>query len=422
MPLWLQGVFEFAQAAIISGLLVLLPLIGVWYADGFLDRDLDDLARLGGHAWLLIHGVPLDLQIAAGASSQDLITTVVSLTPLGLTLLPFFLAWRAGKRLARASYSDQLWQAGLGALATYAAVGAGTAFITETMEVSASIAAAALIPLIPAGLGLIIGARREARSWGRLIGVDAAAWIAKTSQHSRWAGSYVWSVLRSAFLAAMTTTALAALLMTVAIALRWAEIITIYEGLGPGIVGGSMLTLMTLGLLPNFVFWSVAWASGAGFELGAGSSISPLGTEAGPLPAFPIFGALPTGELLFAPAALLIPLAAGVLAGWWFLREGENHLGEWLEIKVKARWFTGMVSTLALGIFIGATAGLIAGLAAWVSRGSIGIGRFTEMGPDPIRAGLWLAAEVGAGVVLGYVAGPWLEREPRPTAKKQPIR
>lgn len=123
MPLWLQGVFEFAQVAIISALLVLLPLLAVWLADGFADRGFDSLARLGGHAWLLIHGVPLDLEIAVSASSADLITSVVSLTPLGLSLIPFFLAWRAGRRLARASYSDQLWQAGLGALATYAEVG-----------------------------------------------------------------------------------------------------------------------------------------------------------------------------------------------------------------------------------------------------------------------------------------------------------
>ena len=48
---------------------------------------------------------------------------------------------------------------------------------------------------------------------------------------------------------------------------------------------------------------------------------------------------------------------------------------------------------------------------AWVARGSAGVGRLTDIGPDPLWTGLWVAAEVGVGVVIGYAAGPWLERE-----------
>jgi hypothetical protein len=48
---------------------------------------------------------------------------------------------------------------------------------------------------------------------------------------------------------------------------------------------------------------------------------------------------------------------------------------------------------------------------AWLARGSAGIGRLTDIGPDPFWTAVWLAAEVGAGVVIGYAAGPWLERE-----------
>ena len=58
--------------------------------------------------------------------------------------------------------------------------------------------------------------------------------------------------------------------------------------------------------------------------------------------------------------ALVVPALAGALAGWWFLREGENHFDEWLSIKVRARWFTAAASTLVLGAMIGAVAGLLA--------------------------------------------------------------
>jgi hypothetical protein len=200
------------------------------------------------------------------------------------------------------------------------------------------------------------------------------------------------------------------------IALHWADIIEIYQELNTGVVGGIVLTVAQLGLLPNFVGWTLAWSSGAGFAVGTGSSISPLATTVGPLPAFPLLGALPTGELTYGMAALLLPVVAGVLAGWWFLREGENHFDEWLSIKVQTRWFTAVASTVVLGLLIGAAAGAGTAGLAWLSRGSLGIGRFVELGPDPLWTALWIALEVAAGVVIGYAVGPWLEREPRRVA------
>ncbi|MCG2620691.1 DUF6350 family protein [Arthrobacter sp. I2-34] len=412
MPLWLQGGFEFFQCALLSALVVVLPLVGVWFADGFKDRTFESLGRLAGQAWLLIHGVPLQLRPSDG-SGPDGLSGTLSLVPLGLTLIPFFLSWRAGRRLARASYTDQLWQALLGALTVYALVGAATAYLVRTDEVEVSVLAGALIPLAAAGSGLLVGAYREAGSWARLIGVDAAAWVRRTSQHSRWAGSYLWAVIRAGLLAIAAAVCLSAVLLAATIAIHWAEIVEIYEKLDPGVVGGSVLTVVQLGLVPNFVGWTLAWASGAGFAIGAGSSLTPLATTVGPLPSVPVLGALPTGELSFGLAALMLPVLAGVLAGWWFVREGENHFDEWLAIKVRARWFTATVSTLFLGMLVGSVTGCCAALAAWLTNGSLGIGRLVDIGPDPWQAALWVAAEAAVGVVIGAAAGPWLEREPR---------
>jgi hypothetical protein len=410
MPLWLQGGLEAAQAAFISAIVVVLPLVGVWATDGFQDRNVDSLARLAGQAWLLIHGVPLELaQVNLGTAAQPG-SGLLSLIPLGLTLIPFLLAWRAGRRLARASYTDQLWQAFFGAFVVYAAFGAATGFVCRTSEVVINLWLAMTLPLISFGLGMIVGARREAGSWSRLIGVDAVAWLAKTSQHSRWAGSYVGSALKAGFVAAMAAVCLAALLLAVTIIWHWTDIIAVYEGLQAGALGGAVLTIAQLGFLPNLVIFALAWSSGAGFSLGVGSTAGPLGTAVGPLPAVPILGSLPAGQLDAGAMALALPVVAGILAGWWFLREGENHFDEWLSIKIKARWFTATVSTLFLGAFIGAVAGLLGGALAWIARGSAGIGRLTEIGPHPLWMAVWLAAEVGIGVVIGYAVGPWLER------------
>ena len=411
MPLWLQGMFELGQAAVLSALVVILPLTGVWAANGFSDRDYASLARLSGQAWLLLHGVPLSLTYPAGTLGPEESGGLLSLIPLGLTLIPFFLCWRAGRRLARACYTDQLWQALLGALGTYALLGTAAAYFSANEDVSISLVAGALIPLVSAGLGVIIGARMEAGSWVRLIGVDLTDWIARTSQHSRWAGSYLWAAVRAGVVGIVAAVGLAAVLFVVALAVSWAEIATVYQKLDAGIIGGIVLTVAQLGLLPNLVLWTLAWASGAGFSIGTGSIISPLETTVGPLPAVPVLAALPSGQPEYAYAALLIPVAAGVLAGWWFLREGENHFDEWISIKVSARWFTASVSTICLGAVIGLVSGLLAAAAALIARGSLGIGRFVDIGPDPLWTGIWIAAEVAVGVVIGYAAGPWLERE-----------
>lgn len=410
MPLWLQGGLESAQAAIISALAVIAPIAAVWATSGFRDTHFDVLARLAGQAWLVIHGVPLYLTTVAEGAAARPETGTLSLIPLGLTLIPFLLAWRAGRRLARASYTDQLWQALLGSWLVYAAFGFATGFVCRTDEVEVFLWWAALLPLVPFALGMVIGARREAGSWSRLIGVDAVDWIARTSQHSRWAGSYLASSAKAGFVAVMAALAISSVLLAMDLFIHWNLVVAVYEGLDAGAMGGAVLTIAQLGFIPNLAVFALAWVSGSGFALGAGSQVGPLGTAVGPLPSVPVFAAIPAGSLDFGFVALVVPVLAGVLAGWWFLREGENHFDEWLSIKVRTRWFTAAASTLALGIIIGAAAGLLAGALAWIARGSAGIGRLTDIGPDPLWTAVWLAAEVGVGVVVGYAAGPWLER------------
>ncbi|NUT72242.1 DUF6350 family protein [Pseudarthrobacter sp. C4D7] len=417
MPLWLQGALEAAQAAIISALVVVAPIVAVWATAGFQNGQFEALARLAGQSWLLVHGVPLELAGTGPGTATHGGSGILSLIPLGLTLIPFGLAWRAGRRLARASYTDQLWQALLGSWGVYAAFGMATGFVCRSADVGINLWYAMLVPLVPFGLGMVIGARREAESWSRLIGVDAVDWISRTSQHSRWAGSYFASVAKAGSVAVLSALTLAAVLLAVDLFIHWNLVVSVYEALDAGPVGGAALTIAQLGFLPNLVMFALAWASGAGFAMGEGSVAGALGTAVGPLPSVPVLAAIPSGSLDYGFVALVVPVLAGVMAGWWFLREGENHFDEWLAIKVHTRWFTAAVSTLVLGVLVGAAAGLLTVGLAWIARGSAGLGRLTAIGPDPLWTGLWVAAEVGVGVVIGYAAGPWLEREKSGTAE-----
>ncbi|OMH23210.1 hypothetical protein BKD30_13815 [Tersicoccus phoenicis] len=405
MPLWLQGAVVFLQAALISAVLVLVPVFAAWGAGGFADRSAVSAARLAGQVWLLLHGAPLTVSSGGG-------TGLFSLIPLGGTLVPLLLAWRGGRRLARASYTDQLWQAVLGALGVYALAGAATAYICSTPEVSVPTPVGALVPLVPVAVGLIAGARREAGSWCRLVGVDTAARIARSSQRSRWAGSYLRSVLRAGCLAVLATLAAGAVLLTVTLAVRWADVITITEALHPGVVGSTALTIGQLSVLPNLAVWAASYASGAGFQLGTGTTVNPFTTDLGALPTVPVLGAVPTSTSALALLTLLIPVVAGMLAGWWFLREAENHLDDWLALRIRVRWVSAPLSTLALAGAVGVVAGLLMGLAARLSGGGIGLGRLTDLGPPVGSTAVLIAAEVAVGVVIGYVVGPWLERQP----------
>ncbi|MFE7631930.1 DUF6350 family protein [Kocuria sp. NPDC057446] len=412
MPLWLQGVLELGSVAVISYLLVLLTVLMVWLADGFDSLGLTGGFVLSGHVWLLAHLTPLQVALDPGAGLPETSGTL-NLVPLGLTLVPFALAWHAGRRLARACWEGQFWQPYLSGLAAYAALGAGAALLLSGGAVSASPAAAAVFPLVPVALGGFVGAYRASRSLPGLIGVNAAAWVERTSQYSRWAGSYVWAVLRAGFVAAVAGVGAGAALLAAALFWNWNDVVGVYQRLGTGVPGDTALTGLQLGYLPNLAVYALAWATGAGFDLGSAAHASPLGTDAGPVPLLPALAALPPAELPdWALVVVVLPVLAGVLAGWWFLREGENHLDDWMALRLPARWITYPLSTLLTGVLVGAVAGVLVMLLSWLAHGSLGLGRLTDVGPDGSAVLLLFGAEVAVGAVLGCVVGPWLEHEP----------
>lgn len=412
MPLWLQGVVELGSVAAVSYLLVLLTVLMVWLADGFDELGLVGGFVLSGQVWLLAHLTPLQVTLDAGAGLPET-TGTIDLVPLGLTLIPFALAWHAGRRIARACWEGQFWQPYLSGLAVYSGAGAVAALLFDAGEVSVSPVTAAVFPLVPVALGAFVGAYRASRSLSGLIGVNAAAWVERTSQYSRWAGSYVWAVLRAGFVAAVAGVGIGAGLLAAALFWNWNDVVTVYQRLGTGVPGDTALTGMQLGYLPNLAVYALAWATGAGFDIGTGVRASPLGTESGPVPMLPALAALPPADLPpWALVVVVLPVLAGVLAGWWFLREGENHLDDWMAIRLPARWITYPLSTLLTGLFIGAVAGVLAMLLSWLAHGSLGLGRLTDVGPHGPEVLLWFGAEVAVGAVVGCVLGPWLEHEP----------
>lgn len=398
MPLWLQGVVELIVTALFSAVAVFAAMSAVWATKGFGDMEFSSVAAMSAHLWLLIHGVPLDLAAAFGASAGTM-----TLVPLGLSILPLLLCYRSGRRLARASYEGEFLIPVLSGSVTYALISSAMYGWASPHPQPLQALNAALVPLGIVVAGLMWGGYREARSLSRMVGVDTAEQISQMSQYSRWAGSYAWAVVRAAVVAFVALIGLGAVLLGIGILAGWSQIVATYQELHAGAVGDTAVTLLQLGFLPNLVIYAIAWSTGAGFSFGAGTSVGLTSSDVGTLPMLPILGAVPESMGTFGLLGLLVPLAAGAIAGWWFLREGEDHLDEWVALKVPFRLLSALISAVVLGVVTGILTSFGALWLGWISYGSLGIGRFTEVGAEPLTFAAHTALTVGAGVTFGML-------------------
>ena len=398
MPLWLQGVVELIVTALFSAVAVFAAMSAVWATKGFGDMEFSSVAAMSAHLWLLIHGVPLDLAAAFGASAGTM-----TLVPLGLSILPLLLCYRSGRRLARASYEGEFLIPVLSGSVTYALISSAMYGWASPHPQPLQALNAALVPLGIVVAGLMWGGYREARSLSRMVGVDTAEQISQMSQYSRWAGSYAWAVVRAAVVAFVALVGLGAVLLGIGILAGWSQIVATYQELHAGAVGDTAVTLLQLGFLPNLVIYAIAWSTGAGFSFGAGTSVGLTSSDVGTLPMLPILGAVPESMGTFGLVGLLVPLGAGAIAGWWFLREGEDHLDEWVALKVPFRPLSALISAVVLGMMTGIMTSFGALWLGWISYGSLGIGRFTEVGAEPLTFAAHTALTVGAGVTFGML-------------------
>lgn len=406
-PLWLIGLVEAAQILLITILLVGLPVLVMSLAGDFSGFDLGAVAELTTQAWLVLHGTPVQLVLDSDAAALGGGLTVPAagwfhLVPLGLTLIPLWLGWRAGGRIARGSYSDQLWQGLLPLILGYASGAAGLAWLAQSETFQVMPLLGALCAAVLMSLAALAGCYAEARSAGRMFGTDLEERIDALSQRLRWAGSYAWAVARAGFVGCIAACGLAALLLAGTLGMRWMEIANVYEQLNPGVAGVTGLTVLHLGLAPNLVLWALAYSTGSGFALGTGTLVSPLSSELGAVPAVPVLAALPAEASPYSLLVLGLPVLAGVVAGWWLMREGENHLDDWFTLRISFRPLAAGLSTLALGVLTGLVTGLLALGPLWLSHISLGVGRMTDLGPHALLSAGMLGAWVALGAILGY--------------------
>ena len=394
----------------------LVPLSLLWaIQDGFA-TDWLVFWRAAVDIWLAGNGV--DIRVTANAATiaqvgvaQAAQPFFVTIAPLTFALFSVLAAVRIGRRAAETRY----WQSGIaGSLGAALVVSALLTFSALSDQLRPSILQGIVLPPLVIAVGLAIGVirTRVASAPSSASGSTVSAKVSGTRSGAAARGSSVGlgerisdrfgdtqlAVLRAGFTGAAAVVAavlaVASVLLALTIFANFGTITTLYESTQLGVTGGIVVTLGQLAFMPNLVIWVASWLVGPGFALGTGTSVSPVNTVVGPLPAFPILGAVPTADLLFGFVGLLVPLLAGFFAAM-LVRERLSDAATPAHAN----------RTLAAGaVAIGAISALIFAVLAALSGGAIGPGRLVDVGPNPLWVALFIFVEVTIAALIGMLA------------------
>ncbi|GEK22264.1 cell division protein PerM [Cellulomonas xylanilytica] len=373
-PRWVAGILSALQAALLSFLVLTLPAVAAYVATSA-DPSNSGVGwfrsvGVGSSLWLLGHGVPAHVG-----------PVVVSLVPLGVTLLALFVCYASARRSGLATWSA--YAAGVG---TYTLVTILLALVTGAAgaDLVRAFAGGAVVSALGLGAGLL--ARPEAPA---LRALTRPLW-------SRCPAP-VRAGATGAVLASALLVLLAALVTALWIVAGRATISDVVGGLGLDLVGGVVLAVAELAYLPNLVVWALAWLTGAGFAVGEGTHFAPDDVVGGALPAVPMLGALPSADVV-GPATSLVPLVL-VVVGTLVGLDVHRRL-------VPRHWWDSALACVAAALGTAVAVTLLVTLAS----GGIGPDRLADIGAQGGVVGLLAGAGVLVGSLLVALPGDALLR------------
>lgn len=415
------------EAAIVAAVglgICVVPLTVLWAAQYHLTGDFLVVWRAAADIWLVGHGVnltvTLDPQTVAGLGLPGAAAPFqVTIALLGFAALTAGLGVRTGLRAAETPFRST---GAVAALAVFVAVSVLVTLSGGSALVAPSLWQGVVLPPFVYGLGIAIGfpfaalrrsgERSTDRSGDRSTdrsgergtrddepggagGTMAPVVVAVRSRVGAIPAplrSGVLGAVRAGSAATAIVIGVSALVLALLIFGNYGTIISLYEQLQTGVVGGVALTIAQLAFLPNLVIWLMSWLVGPGFAIGTGSAVSPIGTALGPLPGVPLFGVIPAHGYSFGLIGVLVPLLAGFVAAA-LLRATRRAQAD------------GALALLLTAVGIGVVAGIQLGLLAWWSSGALGPGRLHDVGPNPWLVGAFAAVEVTIAAIIGLLAG-----------------
>ncbi|KRE57005.1 hypothetical protein ASG70_00750 [Phycicoccus sp. Soil748] len=372
-----------AGAASASALAFVLPALLVWVAASQSTVEWTTALGVGAGLWLLGGGAHLTL----GGTP----VTVVPLLFLALAVVGG--AW-AARRAVRETTEDRTvtlagdvlhrplalatgaWTVGY---AVAAALWAVVAFAAGPEPVLWTLVLpVVVVPVAAAALAL----RRCVRARPELAGPRLS--------RPPWLPDVVRRALRPGVEGAVGLVGAGLVACTVLLVLHWGRVTHLQGELAPGLVGGAVLSLAQLLVLPNLGLWAVSFMAGTGFSAVEGASATWTGSRTSLMPMVPVLGALPEPGAFagIVPAVVLVPVAVGAFVGWRSLRS-------------VARLSRTRTKLLVTGTAVALAAGLL-GLLDVLAGSSLGAARLSSIGAPAGAMTLALLVElaIGAGLVL----------------------
>ena len=387
------------EALVVAGIglgLLLVPLTVVWLFEN--DPTIDWLVpfRASADIWMMAHGTRLVVPAGTfGAAAFP--QFVVSMIPLGLSLVIAHFANRMGRRLTSAI---ELWPAWVAAALVYGGISLLLSLVAYNKFVYPVAWQGTFFPpafmLLFVVVGSLFGKRQAFGEAAALPEPSERVWVRdfleRKFNNMHWA---IRAVSAPAFRAGtgvvVILLAVSSVFIAIMMAVNWIQVIRLYEGLQVSFLGGVMITAGQMAILPNLIVFGASWFTGVGFQIGAGSLISPVATVVGPLPALPITSALPIGELSFGMIAILVPLVGAFLATILIRRHADE-----IRFEFASAWS----AAITLGLSIAVVASVEFGILALLASGGVGPGRLQTIGVNPLLAAGVLFVEVAVVSIL----------------------
>ncbi len=356
---------------------VVLPALVGWVAAPESTLGWFSAVQVGSAAWFVGHAQ----SVGVGALS-------ISVAPILLLLLFVLIAARACRRLValeRDRVGALAWglvlQRGVvpGYLLGYVAVAGLVALLTlggPAVPGVAAVLGTLVVPLAGLGFALLRPAEEDSpafvRSWFR----RGPSWL-----------PIVWRV---GWRGAGVLLLVGALIAVGRILFSWSDVASVQGQYGANVAAAVVIVLAQLALLGNAAVWALSFVAGPGFQVAAGSLITPAAAQPGLMPLVPVLGALPDAAdyppLMYA--VVLVPIAAGVLVG----RRVDQELEFFGNLRAR------LLATATAGLLAVGVVTVLAGLG----NGALGVERLAAVGVPLAPFALALAAEVLVGA-LGWV-------------------
>jgi len=434
----LLSAFDALLAAAVGIAAALAPLTLIWVIALAGDADWGALWPTSGSIWQLGHLVPLpitldDAYVVQTGIAVDAASFTLSLAPLAFAAFTTIFAARSGARAAGAG----AWITGVasGALA-FAAIALAVALTTSNPIATPALWQAVLLPFGLYGASALVGAVVAAWRGGDDGLIDGLRRRLDLLPHG-W-GEVPSLIARGTAIALAGLVGAASILVAVSVLLAGDEVVALYESTHLDALGATVVTLGQLAYLPTLIVWALSWLAGPGFAIGVGTAVSPAGTQLGVVPGIPMLGLIPEGGSEWLLLVLLVPVAAGSVAGWAIRSRmvTPRTTAPVAAVAAPRIELMGLIPTapivppieepahehepigprLAATAGIGLLAGAFAAVLARAASGSLGPGRLAEVGPSAGPVALAVGAEVLVGAAI-LLLGPQAKPRPKKSEK-----